>query len=92
MIAEIYRFWNNSKNAENNSSSGISVDEFENAENLLHRLIQQKSFSGRIYTKIRSLRPFKYKNCPLKAKTNIIKRNDKKRFCYLVILLSTILL
>lgn len=41
MIAWVYRFFRNSKNEGKISSPDISVDKFEKAENIFHRLVLQ---------------------------------------------------
>lgn len=85
MLACMYRFCRNSKNEEKMSSSDISVDEFEKAEKILHRLIQKESFSGITDPKIRTLRRLEGKNGLLRAKSNI-QMNDKENFRYSMIL------
>lgn len=86
MVAWIFRFYHNSKNTEKISLSDISVEEQEKAERILLKLVQQESFSGIEDTKLRALRPIKDENGLLRAKTNIIQRNDKENFLYPVIL------
>jgi hypothetical protein len=88
MIAWMYRFCHNSKTTEKISDSDISVEEFSQAENVLIRLIQKESFSGKADPKIRNLRPVEDKVGLLRAKTNIIQRNDTENFRYPVILPS----
>lgn len=68
----MYWFCYNTKNEEKISSFEISIDEFEKADNIFHRLMQKESFSGRMYLKIRALRPLKDKSGLLRAKTNVI--------------------
>lgn len=61
MIAWIYRFYHKSKTTEKISESDISFEEFSKAENVLIRLVQKESFSGKTYPKIRKLRPERIK-------------------------------
>ncbi|GFS83644.1 hypothetical protein NPIL_362181 [Nephila pilipes] len=87
-MAWIYRFLYNTKNVEKNLLPIISVDEFENAGKILHKLIQKESFVGIEDPNIHSLRPIKYSYGILKVQTKIVQHEDSENFLHPVILPS----
>ncbi|XP_035215816.1 uncharacterized protein LOC118189340 [Stegodyphus dumicola] len=63
-------------------------DELENAEKALCRLVQKESFTGINDPAIRALRPIVDQNGILRAKTNVLQRQDNENFRYPIILPS----
>ncbi|XP_035233819.1 uncharacterized protein LOC118205641 [Stegodyphus dumicola] len=92
MIAWIFRFYHNLKNKDKNLTPDVSVDELENAEKALCRLVQKESFTGINDPAIRALRPIVDQNGILRAKTNVLQRQDNENFRYPIILPSKHLL
>ncbi|XP_035211824.1 uncharacterized protein LOC118185963 [Stegodyphus dumicola] len=92
MIAWIFRYYDNLKNKEKNLTPDVSVDELENAEKALCRLVQKESFTGINDPAIRALRPIVDRNGILRAKTNVLQRQDNENFRYPIILPSKHLL
>ncbi|XP_035233210.1 uncharacterized protein LOC118205036 [Stegodyphus dumicola] len=92
MIAWIFRFIHNLKNEDKNLTSDVSVDELENAEKALCRLVQKESFTGIKDRAIRALRPIVDRNGILSAQTNVLQRQDNENFRYPIILPSKHLL
>ncbi|XP_035220729.1 uncharacterized protein LOC118193707 [Stegodyphus dumicola] len=88
MIAWIFRFYHNLKNKDKNLTPDVSVDELENAEKALCRLVQKESFTGINDPAIRALRPIVDQNGILRAKTNVLQRQDNENFRYPIILPS----
>ncbi|XP_035220030.1 uncharacterized protein LOC118193096 [Stegodyphus dumicola] len=88
MIAWIFRFYHNLKNKDKNLTPDVSVDELENAEKALCRLVQKESFTGIKDPAIRALRPIVDQNGILRAKTNVLQRQDNENFRYPIILPS----
>ncbi|XP_035227368.1 uncharacterized protein LOC118199581 [Stegodyphus dumicola] len=88
MIAWIFRFYHNLKNKDKNLTPDVSVDELENAEKALCRLVQKESFTGINDPAIRALRPILDQNGILRAKTNVLQRQDNENFRYPIILPS----
>ncbi|XP_035225126.1 uncharacterized protein LOC118197699 [Stegodyphus dumicola] len=70
------------------TSPDVSVDELENAEKALCRLVQKESFTGINDPAIRALRPIVDQNGILRAKTNVLQRQDNENFRYPIILPS----
>ncbi|XP_035228797.1 uncharacterized protein LOC118200913, partial [Stegodyphus dumicola] len=67
-------------------------DELENAEKALCRLVQKESFTGINDPAICALRPIVDQNGILRAKTNVLQRQDNENFRYPIILPSKHLL
>ncbi|XP_071044575.1 uncharacterized protein [Parasteatoda tepidariorum] len=88
MIAWIFRFYNNCRNLGKNCSKFLSVNELDRAEKSLILLIQKDSFTGINDNKLRQLRPFFDNDGIIRAKTNLVFREDKSNFIYPVILPS----
>ncbi|XP_035221779.1 uncharacterized protein LOC118194704 [Stegodyphus dumicola] len=88
MIAWIFRFYHNLKNKDKNLTPDVSVDELENAEKALCRLVQKESFTGINDPAIRALRPIVDQNGILRAKNERPTASDNENFRYPIILPS----
>ncbi|XP_035222185.1 uncharacterized protein LOC118195060 [Stegodyphus dumicola] len=88
MIAWIFRFYHNLKNKDKNLTPDVSVDELENAEKALCRLVQKESFTGIKHPTNRALRPIVDQNGIIRVKTNVLQSQDDENFRYPIILPS----
>jgi hypothetical protein len=80
MIAWMLRFKNNCRKATDRVKGELTVQEFENAERKLLKMVQEESFDTEDNPKLKSLCTFKDQDGLIRLKTKITRRNDEEDF------------
>ncbi|CAB0005219.1 unnamed protein product [Nesidiocoris tenuis] len=89
LLGWIFRFKNNTLKKEYRNHQDLTKEEFEAAENIALRLVQEEVFEGISDSKLASLLPFKDEEGVIRLRTKVSHRNDIHDFCYPAVLPST---